>query len=100
MIFLRRNIRRNHSSLKKNKRENNHQLVVIITVTSSVSVAPLLSVTVTRNTYVPATRLLSLVWPVLGLTMVYVAGPLTFVHLNAAIQPSGSVDSVALSVGK
>jgi hypothetical protein len=45
------------------------QLFVIVTVTSSVSVPPLLSVTVSLNTYVPATRPESFVELDVGLTI-------------------------------
>ena len=75
-------------------------MFVIVTVTSSVSVSPLLSVTVILNTYVPATSPFTFVCPRVGLEKEYEEGPLTFVHLNDVIQPLGSVDVVAFRNGK
>ena len=49
-------------------------------VTLSVAVAPLLSVTVNLNTYVPCTRPFNAVEDALAFTKVNVVGPLTRVH--------------------
>ena len=51
-----------------------------VTVTSSVAVAPLLSVTVNLNTYVPCTRLVNVVVAAFAVPIVNVVGPLTLVH--------------------
>ncbi len=73
-----------------------------VTVTVEVPVAPLLSVTVRRKTYVPATRPVILVRAADELTIV-AAPPDTFVQAYLLILPSLSVPlpvSVTLFVGK
>src|SRR6185295_7890209 len=61
------------------------------TVTLSDAVAPRLSVTVKRNTYVPCTRLYKPVVAELVLANVYPVGPLMRVHAYVAMVPSASL---------
>src|SRR5688572_12462653 len=71
---------------------------ITTTVTSSLAVAPLLSVTVNLNTYVPTTRLLIIVTAELLLTIRDAVGPLTFDHAYLEIVPSGSLDAKPFKV--
>src|SRR5690349_7857529 len=71
---------------------------ITTTVISSLAVAPLLSVTVNLNTYVPTTRLLTIVIAELLLAIRNAVGPLTFDHAYFTMEPSGSLDAEPFNV--